>query len=238
MGRNHPAGASFVDCSRLEEGIQVSYHRRGHGNMGKKVRKGKVHQPTASEGQILSTGMHGSESKMGPRVFGPHSLSREPARVTVTVGNTIFGACTREQEVDWALVIWDAVRRLLTGVSKSKPTPTCPYLLHLYIAHDVVQADDKKVYIVGESFMRHEVDLDEEEESSGSESSKRESLTSKEIWELQQQKKKKEASPPRRKVIPTYGRKNKAPQVEERLEELRKKNPFQVIADSLNEIRE
>ena len=86
--------------------------------------------------------------------------------------------------MDWALVIRDVVKRLLTGVGKSKPTPICPYLLHLYIAHDVVQADDKKVYMVGKTFMRHEVDLDEEE-SSSSESLERESLTSKEIWELQ-----------------------------------------------------
>ena len=76
------------------------------------------------------------------------------------------------------------VKRLLTRVGKSKPTPICPYLLHLYIAHNVVQADDKKVYMVGESFMRHEVDPKEEEESSGLESSEPVSLTSKEIREL------------------------------------------------------
>ena len=90
--------------------------------------------------------------------------------------------------------------------------------------------------MVGESFMRHEVDPDEEEESSGSESSEQESLTSKEIHEIQQQKERNETSPPRRKVTPTSGRKNKAPQVEEKVEEPRRKNPFQVIADSLNEI--
>ena len=94
------------------------------------------------------------------------------------------------------LVIRDVVKRLLIGVGKSKPTPICLYLLHLYIAHDVVQADDKRVYMVGESFMRHEVDPDKEEVSSGSKSLEWESLTSKEIWELQQQKEKKEASPP------------------------------------------
>ena len=113
--------------------------------------------------------------------------------------------------MDWALVIRDVVKRLLTRVGKSKPTPICSYLLHLYIVHDVVQADNKKVYMVGKYFMRHEVDSDEEEESSGSESSERESLTSKEIWELQQQKEKKEASPPWRKVMPTSTRKDKGP---------------------------
>ena len=81
-------------------------------------------------------------------------------------------------------MIWVVVPRFLTGVGKSKPILICPYVLHLYIAHDVVQADEKKVYMLGESFMRHEVDPNEEMESSGSESSERESLTSKEIREL------------------------------------------------------
>ena len=116
--------------------------------------------------------------------------------------------------------------------------PICPYLLHLYIAHDVVQAEDKRVYMVGESFMRHEVKPDEDEEVASLEDSDRESLSSREIRELQKQQKKKEASPPRHKVMPTSGRKDKAPQVEERLEEPRKRNPFSVIADSLNEIEE
>ena len=140
--------------------------------------------------------------------------------------------------VDWVLVIPDVVRRFLTGVGKSKPTPICLFLLHLYIAHNVVHAQDKRVYMVGESFMWHKVDLDEEEELSGSESLEWESLTTKEIRDLQQQKEKKETSPPWHKVTPASGRKDKAPQVEEKAEEPRKKNLFQVIADSLNEIRE
>ena len=70
-------------------------------------------------------------------------------------------------------------------MDKSKPTPICPFLLHLYIAHDIVQVEDKRVYMMGEPFMRHKVDSDEEEESSNSEILERESLTSKEIRELQ-----------------------------------------------------
>ena len=45
------------------------------------------------------------------------------ARVTVMVGNTIFGAYKDERDVDWALVVKDTVRRLLTEICKSKPTP-------------------------------------------------------------------------------------------------------------------
>ena len=54
-----------------------------------------------------------------------------PAKVIVTVGNTIFEAYTSEQDVDWALVMRDTIRRLLTGIGKSKPTPICSYVLHL-----------------------------------------------------------------------------------------------------------
>ena len=89
-----------------------------------------------------------------------------------------------------------------------------------------------------ESFMQHEVDSEEDEESAGLESSERENLSSREIRELQQQQEKKEASLPQRKVTPTSARKDKALQMEERPEEPRKRNPFLVIADSLNEIRE
>ena len=111
----------------------------------------------------------------------PILYPKKPARITLMVGNTIFGAYTGEREVDWALVIRDTVKNLLTGIGKSKPTPICPYLLHLYIAHDVVQAEDKKVYMVGESFMQHKVDPDEGEELTSLESSERESLSSREI---------------------------------------------------------
>ena len=82
--------------------------------------------------------------------------------MTVTVRNTIFGVYMEEREVDWALVMRDKVKRLLTRIGKSKPTPICLYLLHLYIAHDVVQSEDKKVYMVGELFMRHDIEPEED----------------------------------------------------------------------------
>ena len=62
----------------------------------------------------------------------------KPTQVTVTVGNTMFGAYMSERDVDWALVMRDTVRRLLTVIGKSKVTPICPYMLYLYIAHEVV----------------------------------------------------------------------------------------------------
>ena len=60
------------------------------------------------------------------------------ARVTITIGNTIFGAYIGERVVDSALVLRDTIRRLLAGIGKSKPTTICPYLLHLYYVHDAI----------------------------------------------------------------------------------------------------
>ena len=83
----------------------------------------------------------------------PILYPKKPARVTITIGNTIFEAYTSERVVDWALVVRDTVRRLLTKIGKSKPIPICPYLLYLYYVHNAIQPEDKKVYMVGESFM-------------------------------------------------------------------------------------
>ena len=80
MGQNHPAGLRLVDNSRLEEGIRVSNQRRGQGNTDEKICRREVRQPTASQGWILPTGMHGSESKTSPGVFGPHPLPKEAGK--------------------------------------------------------------------------------------------------------------------------------------------------------------
>ena len=160
----------------------------------------------------------------------------ETSRVTVMVGNIVFGAYMGERKLDWALVMRDTVERLLTGIGKSKSIPICPYLLHLYIAHDTIQPDDKKIYMVEESFMLHDIELEENDQSTGSKSLERESLRSREIRELQGQEQKKQASPPRCKVTPTCGRKDKVHQIEKRVEALKRGNPFTMVTEALNEI--
>ena len=56
----------------------------------------------------------------------------KPTRVIIMVGNTIFGALSRERPVDWGAVLKDVVQRLYLGMGKSKATPLCPYIFHLY----------------------------------------------------------------------------------------------------------
>ena len=105
MGRNHPAGPRLVDGSRLEKGLRFSNPRRGHGDLGGEICRRKIHQPTASQGRILPTGMHRSESKAGPGIFGAYSIPREAGKSHRHHGEYNLWSYTGEREVDWALVI-------------------------------------------------------------------------------------------------------------------------------------
>ena len=132
---------------------------------------------------------------------------KKPTRIIVMIGNTIFGALIGEREVDWALVIKDTVKRLFTIIRKSKASPICPYVFHLYITYDAIRPKDKKAYMIGELMQKHNVELDEEEPVDADDS-KRESLDSAEIKELQAQQKK--LSPTCRKQTPSGERKELA----------------------------
>ena len=60
----------------------------------------------------------------------PFLYPEKPMRVTITVGNTIFGALSGERPVDWGQVVKDIVQRLFSRMGKSKTTPICPYVFH------------------------------------------------------------------------------------------------------------
>ena len=117
-------------------------------------------------------------------------------RVTITVGNTIFGALSGERPVDWGIVVKDLVQRLLSGMGKSKATPICPYVFHLYHAHELLLPAEKKEYRIHEALVKHNVESEEDDdpaspvnpdERESSDDSNRESLTPSEIREIQKQ---------------------------------------------------
>ena len=76
----------------------------------------------------------------------PLLYPKKPTRVTITVGNTIFGALSGERPVDWGIVVKDLVQRLLSEMGKSKATPICPYIFHLYHSHELLLPTEKKEY--------------------------------------------------------------------------------------------
>ena len=125
----------------------------------------------------------------------PLLYPEKPTRVTITVGNTIFGALSGERLVDQGVVVMDVVQRLLSGMGKSKATPIYPYIFHLYYAHELLLTA-KKEYRIHEALVKHNVESEEDDdpaspvnpdERESSDDSEGESLIPSEIREIQKQ---------------------------------------------------
>ena len=89
----------------------------------------------------------------------------KPTRVTITVGNTIFGALSEERLVDWGIVVKDLVQRLLSGMGKPKATPICPYVFHLYHSQELLLPNEKKEYRIKEALQKYNVESEREDDS-------------------------------------------------------------------------
>ena len=81
-------------------------------------------------------------------------------------------------------------------MGKSKATPICPYIFHLYHSHELLLPAEKKEYRIKEALLKHNVDSEEEEDpdspanpdhESSDDLDECESLTPSEIWEIQKQ---------------------------------------------------
>ena len=84
----------------------------------------------------------------------------KPTRVTIMIGNTIFGALDGGKEVDWGVVFWDMAQRLARGVGKPKPTSICLFLFHLYEGQGLLTADEEMDYRTAKEMAGHRITLD------------------------------------------------------------------------------
>ena len=89
----------------------------------------------------------------------------KPTRVTRTIENTIFGAIRGERPVDWAIIFMELVNRLVGGVGKTKPTPICPFLYHLYESKGLLTKDEETEYTAAQELNRYRIMLDRDPES-------------------------------------------------------------------------
>ena len=178
----------------------------------------------------------------------PLLYPEKPTRVMITVGNTIFGALSGERPVDWGIIVKDLVQRLLSGMGKSKATPICPYVFHLYHSQELLLPTEKKEYRTKEALQKYNVESEREDdpenpanpdEDESSDDSECESLTPSEIREIQKQ------DAARLKKSPMNKRKQ-PPAPKEPVANKQKSPPplegpdrsYQVIAHAMKEIRE
>jgi hypothetical protein len=74
----------------------------------------------------------------------PILYSEKPNRITVTMGNTIFGALNGGRKVNWARIIANLVIQLAARVGKSRASPICPFLYHLYERKELLRPEEEK----------------------------------------------------------------------------------------------
>ena len=92
----------------------------------------------------------------------------KPTRVTCTIGNTIFGALSRDRPVDWGKVFSELFQRLVGAAGKAKPTSICRFLYHLYKCKGLLTEEEETDYTTAKELNRYRI-LSERDEDSDSE---------------------------------------------------------------------
>ena len=89
----------------------------------------------------------------------------KPTRVTRTIGNTIFGALRGERPVDWGKVFSELVQWLVGGAGKSKSTPICPFLYHLYECKGLLTEEEETDYTMAKELNRYRISSERDQDS-------------------------------------------------------------------------
>ena len=92
----------------------------------------------------------------------PILYPEKPTWVIVTVGNTVFGALMGDRPVDWGLLIYNVVARMVGLVSKGKPTMVCPFIFHLYKERQVLRAPELATYTLAMEMIKYDCTPDPE----------------------------------------------------------------------------
>jgi hypothetical protein len=98
----------------------------------------------------------------------PILYPEKPNRITVTMGNTIFGALNGGRKVTWAWIISNLVVQLVARVGKSRASPICPFLYHLYECKELLRLEEEKSWKIQEAMMKYGESGSSDEDGSGS----------------------------------------------------------------------
>jgi hypothetical protein len=92
----------------------------------------------------------------------------KPNRITVTLGNTIFGALIGGRKVNWAKIITNLVIQLASRVGKSRASPIYPFLYHLYERRELLKPEEERTWKIQEGMMKYGESGTSDEDGSGS----------------------------------------------------------------------
>jgi hypothetical protein len=123
--------------------------------------------PSSKDGYVI-------EDCMDPRhrrvlVFlVPILYPEKPNRITVTMGNMIFGALNGGRKVNWARIITNLIIQLAIRVGKSGASPICPFLYHLYERKELLLPEEEKSWKIQETMLKYGESGSSDEDGSGS----------------------------------------------------------------------
>jgi hypothetical protein len=98
----------------------------------------------------------------------PILYPEKPNRVTVTMGNTIFGALNGGRKINWARIISNLVVQLVARVGKSRASPICHFFYHLYECKELLQVEEEKNWKIQEAMVKYGESGSSDEDGSGS----------------------------------------------------------------------
>ena len=105
-----------------------------------------IHQVDPKDGHVVGDCRNDRQCRMLELFLVPIVHPDKPTRVTITIGNTLFGALDGGREVDWGVVFQDLAQQLEKGVGKPKPTPICLFLFHLYDGQGLLISNEELDY--------------------------------------------------------------------------------------------
>jgi hypothetical protein len=92
----------------------------------------------------------------------------KPNRITVTLGNKIFGTLIGRRKVNWARIITNLVIQLAARVGKSRTSSICPFLYHLYERKELLKPEEERTWKIQEGMMKYGEFGSSDEAGSGS----------------------------------------------------------------------
>ena len=129
---NHPGSTGGVDCRCWREVYDFQPGGSGLANRTDLYIEGKFRNDADPKDGFPVRDCRDSRECRLLEFLVPIVHPDKPTQVTRTIGNTIFGALSRDRPIDWGKVLSELVQRLVEAAGKAEPTPICPFLYHLY----------------------------------------------------------------------------------------------------------
>jgi hypothetical protein len=142
----------------LERGLPLRHRRRRTGGPERRVCKGLLHcfkdLLSPKDGYAIEDCKDPQHRRL-PAFLVPIVYPEKPNRITITWGNTIFGVLNGGRKVNWARIITSLVIQLAARVGKSRATPICPFLYHLYERKELLKPEEEKSWKIQEGMLKY-----------------------------------------------------------------------------------